>query len=208
MAAATRFLFEQDFGRPGPGVMAPSRAQVEREQGLAAARLHGYEAGLVEGERRARAALDARLAAALEGLAVRLDAWLGAMDAGREGMEAAALHFALAFATRMAGAALAARPLAELEAAAREALMELRGAPHVVVRLHGGLVEEADALLKRVARERGFEGRVILLGEPDRAPGDFSLEWADGGIARDSAALARAVEEAVRRHLGPAPLQR
>ena len=65
MSAATRFLFEQDFGRPGPGVMAPSRAQVEREQGLAAARLHGYEAGRVEGERRARAALDARLAAAV-----------------------------------------------------------------------------------------------------------------------------------------------
>ena len=50
---ATRFLFEQDFGRPGPGVMAPSRAQVEREQSLASARLHGFEAGLAEGERRA-----------------------------------------------------------------------------------------------------------------------------------------------------------
>lgn len=203
MSTATRFLFEQDFGRSGPGAMAPSRAQVEREQSLASARMHGYEAGLMEGERCAKAALDTRLAAALEAVATRIAAQLGAMDAVREASETAALHFALAFATRMAGAALASRPLAELETAAREALGELRSTPHVVVRLHESLVEQADALLKRVARERGFEGRLILLGEPDLAPGDFALEWADGGVARDSAALAAAVEATVRRHLGP-----
>ncbi len=40
-------------------------------------------------------------------------------------------------------------------------------------------------MLKRLARERGFEGRIVVLGEPDIALGDARLEWADGGIVRE-----------------------
>ncbi len=63
--------------------------------------------------------------------------------------------------------------------------MGLRGVPHLAVCVNDALVEEVDAMLKRLARERGFEGRIVVLGEPDIALGDARLEWADGGIVRD-----------------------
>jgi flagellar assembly protein FliH len=68
-----------------------------------------------------------------------------------------------------------------------------------VLRVNDALVEPVDALMRRMARERGFEGRLVILGEPDLAPGDVRLEWADGGIVRDQARIERAVGDALRR---------
>ena len=52
-------------------------------------------------------------------------------------------------------------------------------------------------LVKRLARERGFEGRLVVLGEPDLAPGDARMEWADGGVVRDRARIEAAVLDAL-----------
>ena len=40
-----------------------------------------------------------------------------------------------------------------------------------------------------------------MLAEPDIAPGDCRIEWADGGIKRDSAAIEAAIDEAVARYI-------
>ena len=40
----------------------------------------------------------------------------------------------------------------------------------------------------------------MVLGDPDVAEGDARLEWADGGVVRDSAAVARAVEQTIALH--------
>ncbi|GJE46469.1 hypothetical protein AEGHOMDF_5674 [Methylobacterium soli] len=100
-------------------------------------------------------------------------------------------------ARRVAGEALDARPLATIGEAARAALRHLRGVPHLVVRVHDSLVDEAEALMKALARERGYEGRLVVLGEPDLLPGDARIEWADGGIVRDRARIESSIIEAL-----------
>ncbi len=100
-------------------------------------------------------------------------------------------------ARKIAGDALDAAPLAGIEEAARSALQHLRGVPHLVVRVHDGLVEDAEALVKRLARERGFEGRLVVLGDPETVPGDARIEWADGGVVRERARIEAAVAEAL-----------
>ncbi len=39
----------------------------------------------------------------------------------------------------------------------------------------------------RSPRSRGFEGRLVVLAEPEIALGDCRIEWADGGVVRDAA---------------------
>ncbi|MEE7467161.1 hypothetical protein MOF8_10040 [Methylobacterium oryzae] len=95
------------------------------------------------------------------------------------------------------GDALDAAPLAGIGEAARTALQHLRGVPHLVVRVHDSLVEEAETLVKRLARERGYEGRLVVLGDPDMAAGDARIEWADGGIVRERARIEAAVLDAL-----------
>ena len=95
------------------------------------------------------------------------------------------------------GSAPGAPEAVDLGDAARAALQHLRGVPHLVVRVHESLVDDSEALVKRLARERGFEGRLIVLGEPDLAAGDARMEWADGGVVRDRAQIEAAVLSAL-----------
>jgi flagellar assembly protein FliH len=58
-------------------------------------------------------------------------------------------------------------------------------------------VESVDALIQRMARERGFDGRIVTVGEPEIAFGDVRLEWADGGVVRDQTLIEQAVAQAL-----------
>ncbi|HVL70852.1 MAG TPA: flagellar assembly protein FliH [Beijerinckiaceae bacterium] len=188
MTSTTRFLFDQDF-------RAPRRSEGVSPAALNAAEERGRAAGLAEGRRQAREEAQARLAAAAQRLAEDAARLLAEADAARAAIEEDAVAFAVALGRRLAGDALRADPLGPLGEAAREAFQHLRGVPHLVVRVNETLVEEVDALVGRIARERGYEGRLVVLGEPDIAPGDGRLEWADGGVVRDRAAVEAAVAQ-------------
>ena len=58
-------------------------------------------------------------------------------------------------------------------------------------------------LLERIARETGFSGRIVILGDEAMQPTDVRVEWADGGASRDGAALESALESMVARLLAP-----
>jgi len=189
---ARRFLFDTDF-RPRPA----SVASPKDDAALAAAVAEAHARGVQEGRAQAEMQAQGRMADALTRLGLAAAGLLGQADARDAEREAQAMDFAVALARRIAGEALDAQPLAAIGDAARSALQHLRGVPHLVVRVHESLVDEAEALVKRLARERGFEGRLVVLGEPDLAPGDARMEWADGGVVRDRARIEAAVLKAL-----------
>jgi flagellar assembly protein FliH len=45
----------------------------------------------------------------------------------------------------------------------------------------------------------------VVLGEPEIMPGDCRVEWADGGVVRDRAAVELAIDGAVNRYLTGRP---
>lgn len=51
--------------------------------------------------------------------------------------------------------------------------------------------------MRTLARERGYEGRLVVLGDPDMQAGDARIEWADGGIVRERARIEAAVADAL-----------
>ncbi len=83
--------------------------------------------------------------------------------------------------------------------------MHARSAPHLAVRVNDAAVEDAEKLFGRLTRESGYAGKVIILGEPDIAPGDARLEWADGAVVIDRAALEKSISDAVSRLVGAVP---
>jgi flagellar assembly protein FliH len=197
MRASRPFLFDTDFGRqrgPSPAE-AEAAAQVAAEREATAAAAHAR--GLQEGRAEAAAQGQARLADALTRVGLAAAGLIHQSDARDSEREAQALAFATALAKRIAGEALDARPLAGVEEAARAALRHLRGVPHLVLRLNESLVEDAETLMRRLAREHGFEGRLVVLGEPDMPPGDARLEWADGGVVRERARIEAGLAEAL-----------
>ena len=190
MAAAKKFMFDTDF-------RGNSRKAVD-EAALDAARAEGFHNGLDQARREA----DQHSGALLAQLVRQSERLLAQQDERLAQIEAQAAQLAIMTARSLAGAALADKPLAQLLAAARECLAHARHAPHLVIRVHESLIETVEGKLSGLARETGFAGRIVVLGEPDIALGDGRLEWADGGIAIESAELNEAVDKAVRAVFG------
>ena len=190
MAAATKFMFGNDF-REGS-----RRAAGEAD--VAQARSEGFQAGLAQARAEAQdqtGGLVARLLQSIERLASQEHARL-------DEVEWQAAQVAISTARRLAGAALADKPMAGLENAVRECLGHARLAPHLVVRVNEASVETVEGLLARLTRETGFAGKLVVLGEPDIGPGDGRIEWADGGFVVDNAKLGQLIDQAVESAFG------
>ncbi len=202
MSAPTKFLFDIDFAvggarQPAEPTITLAAHAVKLAEAETAAHRRGYA------EAKAAAAIDAerRIAAALERIAASLSEANNALDAVAARLECEAVEVAVAVAKKLAPALIAREPLAEIAALASGCFRELTAAPHIAVRVNDALYAAAREKLDAVARARGFEGRLIVLAEPAIAAGDCRIEWADGGINRDSAAAAAAIGEAVARYI-------
>ena len=193
MANAARFLFNTDFRKP------PAAVETIPSEAIGEAEARGYMRGLIDGQRQGEVEAQAHLAAAMERIAAAVTTIMTQVDQHQAETEALAMEFAMSLARKLAGEAVEREPLGAIATAAAEAFRHLRAVPHLVVRVNEGLVEAVDLLMKRLARERGFDGRLVILGEPDLAPGDVHLEWADGGIVRDQSRIEQAVATALTR---------
>ncbi|RDJ25383.1 flagellar assembly protein FliH [Bosea caraganae] len=191
MGTAKKFMFGTDFREGG------RRATTEAD--IASARAEGFSAGQEQGRREAESQFNA-----LVGKLVRSADKLVADEQKRLAeIEGQAAQVAIVTAQGLARAALAQQPLAALERAVRECLGHARLAPHLVVRVNETAVEPVESMLAGLAREMGFAGRLVVLGQPDIAIGDGRIEWADGGFVVDGARLEQLVEQAVASLFGP-----
>ena len=87
-------------------------------------------------------------------------------------------------------------------ALATDCFKQLTTAPHVVVRVNDALHDTARTQLDEIARTRGFEGRLVVVAEAEIAVGDCKIEWADGGIIRNTAKTDIAIGNTIGRYLG------
>ncbi len=58
-----------------------------------------------------------------------------------------------------------------------------------MVRINDSLYEAARERIERLAKQSGFEGRLVILAEPEIETGDCRIEWADGGVVLERAAI-------------------
>jgi len=198
MTARAKFLFNTDFGpvKEAPPKITPA----DHEAAIAEAETRSYQRGMAAAETQARTEAERRIAAAFERIAGVLAGLAGEMKAIEGRLEAEAVEVAVAVAGKLAPALVAREPLAEIAALATECFSAFLTAPHVVVRVNKELYAAATERLDEIARSRGFEGRLVVLGEAEIAPGDCRIEWADGGVIRDRAAVAAAIDELVGRY--------
>jgi len=199
MTARAKFLFDSDFGLPRDAT--PKIAPEEHQAAIAAAERRGYQRGIAAAEAQARAEADRRTAAAFERIADGLAGLAGAMKAIEDRLEAEAVDVAVAVGSKLAATLWAREPLAEVAALATECFNAFLASPHVVVRVNNELYARAREELDAIARARGCESRLVVLGETDIALGDCRIEWADGGVVRDAAAIAAAIDDLVRRYV-------
>ena len=198
MASPAKFLFDTDFAAP-VRERAATPAEVAQKIAEAEARAYrsGYEAALreakVESDRRSAQALQ-EIGAAIKGIAAGFS--------GIEGrMETEAVDVAVAVARKLANELIAREPLGEVTALVADCFAQLVSTPHIVVRINDSLYEAAHASIEALAKQSGFAGRLIILAEPSIQTGDCRIEWADGGVVLERAAIETKINELVGRYI-------
>jgi len=200
MAAPAKFLFDTDFSAPDRSrEKAASAAEVAQK--IAAAEARAYRDGFDAGQREAKAESDRRTALALEEIKIAMQG-IAARFAGVETrMETEAVDVAVAVARKLCSAMIADEPLGEVTGLVADCFSHLVATPHLVVRVNESLYEAAREKIERLAKPSGFQGRLVILAEPDVATGDCRIEWADGGVVLERAAIEAKIDELVERYM-------
>jgi flagellar assembly protein FliH len=198
MSAPAKFMFDVDFAAGADRKPAePTVTLAEHQVKLAEAETSAHRRGYAEAQSDAKVEADRRIATALERIADNLGKATGALGAIETRLECEAVEVAVAVARKLAPALVAHEPFAEISALASECFRELVSSPHIAVRVNDAVYAAAREKLDDIVRAKSFQGRLVVLAESDIAVGDCRIEWADGGINRDSAAADAAIGAAV-----------
>jgi flagellar assembly protein FliH len=204
MAAQAKYLFDQDFApeaKTAEKPMSPTELAIK----LGEAESKGFADGFAAAEKEGTAVAARRMAIAFEQIGDSLDRLARGLATVEGRLETEAVELAAAIARKLAPELVSRQPLVEIAALATECLKHLSAAPHVVVRVNDAVLETARARLDEIARGRGFEGRLMVLADPEIAIGDCKIEWADGGVVRNAAKTDLVIGNAIGRFLGARP---
>lgn len=200
VTAKAKFLFDLDLA---PGAVTAERA--EHAQKLAEAESQGFRDGFAAAEKEGTVVAERRTAAAFEQIGDALDRLARGLATIEQRIESEAIELAVAVARKLAPELVLREPFDEIAALATECFKQLTVCPHVVVRVNDAMRETASGRLAEVAQRCGFEGRLVVLAEPEIAVGDCKIEWADGGVARNQAKTDMTIGNAVGRYLAARP---
>jgi flagellar assembly protein FliH len=186
-----KFNFDTVFatnGAPANGARARSSYSAEEAETI---RREALAAGKAETEAQAAAARAAALGAVAQGVVKLIAEFDGVIVALRQESASVALEVGRA----LAGRALAAFPLKEVEALVGDCLHKLHREPRIVVRVSADCADGLRADIDALCAAHGYTGRVVILAEPSLAGADCRVEWADGGIERDLAQTYATIEQ-------------
>jgi flagellar assembly protein FliH len=200
MAAPAKFLFDMDFSAPDKARERPATPS-EIAQKIATAEARAYRDGFDAGQREAKAESDRRSALALEEIGLAIKGIAARFSGIETRMETEAVDVAVAVARKLCSELIAGEPLGEITGLVRDCFSHLVATPHLVVRINERLYEAACERIERLAKQSGFEGRLVILAEPDIETGDCKIEWADGGVVLERAAIEAKINELVGRYI-------
>lgn len=199
MPSISKFLFDTDLGKAkGAPTPKPIRrnftaAEVEAEKAKA------FADGQAKGAADAAQQMAARAATAFESISAQLGKLIKQVDAQRTETSKTAVAAAVAMTRKLLPALARREAMGEIEALITECLGRMHDAPKIVVRLNEAHVELLRQRIESIATATGFSGRVAIVADPALALEDARVEWADGGVERNTAQTWKEIETAIQR---------
>jgi flagellar assembly protein FliH len=206
MNTTVKFTFDTHFDGGDPRNEkndARSRKSYSAEE-IDAMRHEAREEGRVNGDVLASHAI----AASIGQVAAAVHAAIEAMDGEIECIRAEAAGLAIMAAKKLAHAALATAPEAEIEEALRIALHQAIGEPRVIVTTAPLLAHKIQERTDDIAHHEGYEGRIQFVPDEGLANADCRVEWRGGGIERSQAAIESALTDLMARRFPQGALER
>ncbi len=217
MAAIRKFTFDNDFDRPAKPVAKPESvaepppppppptfSEAELADAVEAARKAAFAEGIAQGRAETVADTERRIAAGLTTIGSHLGAIDSQVRAVAEGLTQGTVELSLAIARQLFPALMRRGGAGEVEALLVQCLETLRAEPWFTIRVPAEQVEELNERVQSAGADRGYEGRLTVVGDESLKPGDCRIEWAQGGMIRDREQIWSAVEAAIAQALASA----
>lgn len=198
MARARPFTFDYSFDtgaddRRKAAERARQRATEEAEanrpptfsvEDLEQARAEAHALGRQEGMDDAMAGIEQQVARTLDALFSRLPKVFEQHAVWTRAMEADAARLAMTLMRTLAPQLCRDRELPEVEHVVREAFGFLTEQPKVMVRVAPALEEALRDRVVLMASRVGYEGQVVLVGDPELPGDDCRVSWQAGAVER------------------------
>ena len=153
----------------------------------------GFEAGKTAGQEEQAA----QLAALLSVVGTNIAALTQNFEAVRTEQNAQTRQLVLAIAKKILPEFAARNGLSEIEGLLTETIREMAREPRLVVRVAEAQFDAIDERVQAIATQLAYAGKMIVLADATVAAGDCRIEWADGGVERDTQATLDTIEQTI-----------
>lgn len=206
MAEAAPYMFDRSFDAPTKGTepeeaVAARKMKEEWERKMAEACCSAFEEGQAQGKAEALQSIEEATRAETGVLLESALKLQGIVKQECNHIRRNAIELASITAKLLAEELIAQSPSLKLEKLFTDALEHLNEAPHIAITVNDALAESVQKSVTAIASDRGFAGKIVVLGDPETTKGDCALQWADGGISLDFKKTSTEISRLVRRHL-------
>lgn len=172
---------------------------------LEAAKAEAYGKGRQEGMDDAMAGIEQQVARTLDAVFSRISKVFQQHTDWTKEMETDAARLGLAVIGRLAPELARDQELPEVEAVIREAFGFLTEQPKVMIRVAKELEESLSGKVELMASRVGYEGQVVLVGDPELPIDDCRVSWQAGAVERSLDNVWDQIEQITERVLAGAP---
>jgi len=195
MTQPAKFTFDLDLAQTSR--KTKMMEQEDLDLLISQAREQGYNEGLEAGQNSVVSQTSQQIAAAAEQVAALGNNFLQTLDHAQQHHLVQSTKLASAVGHKLATHLVELNPTPEIAALLEDCLASLSGTAHLVIRCNEQLSDEVKPIAEQFAHQAGYEGRLIIMGEPDIPLGDCRIEWSDGGLARNFENLAAEIDQKV-----------
>ncbi|WP_343559832.1 hypothetical protein [Kiloniella sp. b19] len=216
-----KFLFENSFedglfgeptapGKPAsaqaPSEPAPEEQEEEIAPGYSEEELqsacqesfgNGLSQGMEEGRVSALQSIESQINQTTAAIAQTLPALFQTMEQERDKLLGDTRFLILTILKKLLPTLEQSRAQAEVERIVAESILRLPNEPRIAIRIHPDLCEAMNPVLDNLTKQAGFEGKLIVLPDPEKALSDVAVEWADGGAERNLSDIQEKVFELI-----------
>lgn len=213
MSLVRKFEFGQSFDKPAQDAVAVETAAFEPEPPppptysqaeLDDAEHRGFTRGQLEGNRLTLERQEHQVALAVGDIAGILPSLAGQIAAAIAVIERDAAATLLLTVERLFPRLIAETGARETALLLERAFHKAVDEPRITVRCALAARDSVERLVKEAAIDAGYTGKLTITGDHAQAEGGCRVEWAEGGLERDPAALLSAIEAVLRRGLDTA----
>ncbi len=200
MDTTLKFTFDTAFGTKSDGQDIVNAIPIITQADVDAARTQGFVAGRKEGLSETSGQNQLNFENNLLQISNKLGSIFKAQTTAHQKTFENAQNLALLIAKKIAKAALDQYPTKQVKTLINDCLSHNNSVEHLVVKVNQELYQKTQDELQSIIEEKGYKGKLVILGDENITVGDCLIEWNHGGISHSTDMIISRIDEILKEY--------